>query len=111
MLQADEFSSVFSFRRAVAGEFFQVQFKPNGRGHPRLGMIVPKKTERLAVYRNFTKRIIRELFRTRCLEINGLDIVVRLRKPFRGDKLIQVRQELHELIGKVIDVAVVDRTD
>jgi len=111
LLKADEFSSVFSFRRAVFGEFFQVQVRPSGREHPRLGMIVPKKTERRAVYRNLAKRIIRECFRTRSGEIGGADVVVRLRKSFRRDRAGEARQELHILISRVAHVPALDRTD
>lgn len=111
MLKADEFSSVFSFRRAVFGEFFQIQVRPNGGEHPRLGMIVSRKTERRAVYRNLAKRVIRECFRTRRAEIGGVDVVVRLRKPFRRDGAGEARQELHKLIGRVAHVPALDRTD
>lgn len=111
MLRADEFSSVFSFRRAVFGEFFQIQVRPNGRMHPRLGMIVSKRIERLAVYRNLAKRIVREVFRAHCREIDGLDLVVRLRKPFRRDRAAEARLELCKLIGRATHVSDPDRSD
>lgn len=111
LLKPAEFSSVFNFRCAVVGKYFQIQFRPNGKEHSRLGMIVAKKSERLAVHRNFTKRVIRELFRTHHCDIIGLDIVVRLRKPFREEMAIQARQELRELIGKVAHVAASGGTD
>ena len=111
MLKADEFSSVFSFRRAVFGEFFQIQVRPNGMLHPRLGMIVSKKIERLAVYRNLARRIVREVFRTHAGELSGLDLVVRLKKPLRRDAASGARQELCKLVGRASHVSSSDRAD
>ncbi|HQT26366.1 MAG TPA: ribonuclease P protein component [Burkholderiales bacterium] len=111
LLKADEFSSVFSFRRGVSGEFFQIQVKPNGLSHPRLGMVVGRKTEKLAVNRNFAKRVVREYFRANPEKFEGLDVVVRLRKPLRKACPAVVRQELHELASRVGHVASLDRAD
>ena len=111
MLKADEFSSVFSFRRSFIGEFFQVQVRPNGRAHPRLGLVVSRKMEKRAVYRNLAKRIVREYFRMHLNEFWGLDVVVRLRKPFRRDGLAEARLDLQKLAVRVAHGAALDRTD
>ncbi|MCY3627614.1 MAG: ribonuclease P protein component [Gammaproteobacteria bacterium] len=47
---------------------------PNNRGHPRLGIKVPKRRVRLAVHRNGVKRIVREWFRYS--SFGSYDIVV-----------------------------------
>jgi ribonuclease P protein component len=77
--KAEEFSSVIRFKCSSRSEFLQVFAKPNGLSHPRLGLIVAGKIERLAVGRNRVKRVLREAFRARQRDLDGLDLVVRLR--------------------------------
>ena len=69
LLQAAEFSAVFSARRSVRGESFDLLYKPNGGKGPRLGLVVAKKFARRAVMRNLLKRLARESFR---LAVPGL---------------------------------------
>ncbi len=111
LLKADEFSSVFSFRRGASGEFFQLQVRPNGLQHVRLGMVMGKKAARLAVDRNYAKRMVREYFRTNQARFEGLDVVVRLRKALGKTCPAVVRQELRELAERVANVASLDRAD
>jgi ribonuclease P protein component len=84
------------FRCAVSGEFLQVFAKPNDRAYPRLGLVVARKMERLAVDRNRIKRKLREAFRAQQGQLAGLDVVVRLRRPLRqtGSRLAQDAYEL-----------------
>lgn len=65
--------------RRVSGPNFQLCALPNGCGAARLGLIVGKKAEPLAVRRNYLKRLLREAFRRRLQEIGALDVVVQLR--------------------------------
>jgi ribonuclease P protein component len=50
--------------------------KPNELGHPRLGLTVPKKALKRAVWRNRIKRLTRESFRHQQHELPAIDIVV-----------------------------------
>lgn len=93
---------VIRFRCSVSSEFLQVFAKPNDRAHPRLGLIVARKIERLAVNRNRIKRELREVFRAQQGQLAGLDLVLRLRRPWRqagaglakdADKLIMQLQK------------------
>ncbi|MBA4143423.1 MAG: ribonuclease P protein component [Nitrosospira sp.] len=81
--KAEEFSSVIRFRCSASSEFFQIFAKPNDLAHSRLGLIVARKIDRLAVDRNRIKRLLREVFRARQLDLSGLDVVVRLRRTVR----------------------------
>jgi ribonuclease P protein component len=67
----------------VSSEFLQVFAKPNDRAHARLGLIIARKIERLAVNRNRIKRELREAFRAQQGQLAGLDLVLRLRRPLR----------------------------
>lgn len=109
LLEADEFSSVFSYRRTVSGMHLHLHYKPNGLGHGRLGLIVPKKIEKTAVGRNFVRRRAREAFRLRQESLKGLDLVFRLRKTV-GEGC-DLRRELDELLGRICNVEVADRID
>ena len=55
---------------------FTVLCRANEAGEARLGLAISKKHCRRAVGRNRIKRIIRESFRQRSAELQGLDIVV-----------------------------------
>jgi ribonuclease P protein component len=94
---AEEFSAVIRFRCSVSSEFLQAFAKPNDRAHPRLGLIVARKIERLAVNRNRIKRELREAFRAQQGQMAGLDLVLRLRRPLR-----QAGSGLAEEAGKLM---------
>ena len=50
----------------------------------RLGLVIGKRAVRRAVDRNRAKRVLRETFRTRRLELPWVDIVVQLTGPVGG---------------------------
>lgn len=79
---------------------FQVWFRPNGQHHARLGVVVSKRTAPRAVDRNFVKRLIREGFRRERQHLNGLDIVVKLRKKPVKAKARAMREELAVFFSK-----------
>ena len=56
-----------------------IQVRANGLGHPRLGLIVPKRILPRAVDRNRAKRLVREWFRRNQPRLEGNDLLVRLR--------------------------------
>jgi len=54
--------------------------RPNGLGHSRIGLVIPKKVVRCAVSRNRIKRVVRDTFRLRMVESTALDIVFLARR-------------------------------
>lgn len=94
LVKTDEISSVFSFNCRFSSEHFQVLVKPGDQNFARLAVIVSKKTARLAVSRNYIKRVSREIFRLQQHELSGLDIVVRARKSFSHADYPDITQEL-----------------
>ena len=54
--------------------------KRNALPYARLGLVVGKKNCRLATQRNSVKRILRESFRHRQLDLAGLDLIALARK-------------------------------
>lgn len=53
----------------------------NGQRCARLGLAIARKQLRLAVQRNRIKRVVRDAFRHRRTQLDGLDIVVMARHP------------------------------
>ena len=68
---------------------------------PRLAVMVAKKTARLAVKRNYMRRVVREYFRTHLGEIALLDIVVRVKKPFIRQDFSTISPEISDVVGKL----------
>ncbi len=95
--KADEFSSVFKFRRIKTGFFLKIYSKPNSLSHSRVGLIVSKRINKLANKRNYMKRTIRELFRNNQIKWHGHDIIIRVEKYFTKDDYIKVVQEFNLL--------------
>ena len=101
MIKTDDFSSVFNFRKRISGRFLAIHYRYNQLGWPRLGLVIGKKTARLAVQRNYMRRVLRELFRTRQADLAPVDLVVRSQRMFTRADYAQIRQEFGELLGKV----------
>jgi ribonuclease P protein component len=63
--------------------------------------VVGKKHSRLAVERNYMKRVLRELFRTNQLDLLSLDLVIRPQKPFIAINYSAIEQEFVMLLNKL----------
>ncbi len=75
--------------------------RPNGLGQARIGIVTSKKVAPRAVDRNRIKRMVREVFRGCRRSLDGLDVVVRLKRcPPRGSGN-QARAELLRLLAEL----------
>lgn len=77
LLNSGDFQQVFdsaSFR--ISHQHLLLLACHNGRGFPRLGLVVAKKHLRLAVDRNRIKRLCRESFRKRQVDLADLDLII-----------------------------------
>lgn len=97
LLKADEFSSVFLFRKVRFGTYLKIYLRPNELDNSRLGLIVSKKVHKRAVRRNYMKRVIRESFRLNYALWNNYDIVVRVQKCFTQDDFLAITAEFMRL--------------
>lgn len=98
LLKTDDFSSVFALRCQKSRAWLQVLRADNGLGHPRLGLVVGKKTAKRANKRNYMKRSVREWFRLHRHALGAEDIVVRVRQPFGPAEQAQVWRVLDQLL-------------
>lgn len=79
LLKPAQFKLVFQQPIRLSDDYFRILARVNGMRQHRLGMAVSKKACAKAVGRNRIKRVVRENFRTRMLELStdsSLDIVV-----------------------------------
>ncbi len=76
LLTKAHYQHVFSRPERSADPCFTVLARPNGLGHPRLGLAVSRKAARRAVERNRAKRLVRESFRYHQQALGSLDLVV-----------------------------------
>lgn len=100
--KADEFSSVFAFRKVKVGKYFKLHYMPNMLPNSRLGFMVSKKIAKRANQRNYMKRFIREFFRSQQSDWNSVDLIVRVQKKFTKHDYIMVYCELQQLIKQFI---------
>lgn len=98
LLTPRHFKAVFdSPTGKVPGKNLLILARENGLDHPRLGLVIGKKSVKLAVQRNRLKRLMRDSFRLNQHLLAGLDIVIVARK---GLSEIE-NPELHQHFGKL----------
>ena len=102
LIKTDDYSSVFNLRKRIASTYLVIRFKPNVLNHPRLGLIVAKKTAKLAVNRNYMRRVLRELFRLNQHQLPALDLVVQVQKAFKKTDFMLIKQEFEQLMRKLV---------
>ncbi|MBF7144384.1 MULTISPECIES: ribonuclease P protein component [Pseudomonas] len=81
LLVPKQFKAVFDSPTAkVPGKHLLILAKDNQLDHPRLGLVIGKKSVKLSVQRNRIKRVIRDSFRHHQVALEGWDIVIVARK-------------------------------
>jgi len=101
MIKTDDFSSVFNFRKRFSLKYLVMHYQPNNLQRARLGLVVGKKTAKLAVSRNYMRRVLREFFRLNQNDICHVDLIIRVQKKFDKVDFIQIKQEFDSLIYKL----------
>ncbi|MDP1522470.1 ribonuclease P protein component [Methylotenera sp.] len=101
MIKTDDFSSVFNFRKRISTQYLAIHYQPNMHQRARLGLVVGKKTAKLAVNRNYMRRVLREFFRLNQHQICHVDLIIRVQKKFGRGDFIQIKQEFDFLISKL----------
>lgn len=76
LLQSAQFDRVFAQPSKINASKLTVLARGNDLPHPRLGLIISKRSIRAAVERNRIKRLIREAFRHLQDRLGGVDVIV-----------------------------------
>jgi ribonuclease P protein component len=108
LTKTDEFSSVFSFRKALRSTTFLLHYRPRGieqAGGARLGLVVAKRFLRRSVDRNLIRRVIREAFRKKHSDLPFNDFIVRLAvKPALPLDRSALAEEIRRLLEKIRNI-------
>ncbi len=101
MIKTDDFSSVFNFRKRISSSYLAIHYHANTLQRARLGLVIGKKTAKLAVSRNYMRRVLREFFRLNQHQICHADLIIRVQKKFSKVDFFQIKQEFNSLIEKL----------
>lgn len=96
-----DFATVFSEGARARSENFVLYSKPNGLGHPRLGVSVGKKASPSSVRRNRMKRMLREIFRNNKSAFFSNDVVVVVKNDVSDRKSGELLPEITGLAEKM----------
>ena len=97
LLTPEHFKNVFNEPVRAASPHLTLLAKVNSLGHPRLGLTVPKKVLKRAVWRNRIKRLTRESFRHKQHELPAIDIVVNAKSGIGKLDNAEITQLLEKL--------------
>jgi ribonuclease P protein component len=75
--------------------------RPNDGSHARLGIITSKRVARRAVDRNRARRLVREAFRQMRHRLDGIDLVVQLRRCPAGGLDAAAGAEIAKLLEEL----------
>lgn len=101
MIKTDDFSSVFNLRKRIANKHLVMRYGPNNNNNVRLGLVVSKKTAKLAVNRNYMRRVLRELFRLNQHNLPAIDLIIQVQKVFKKPDFLTISQEFDFLCKKL----------
>ena len=108
LTKTDEFSSVFSFKKALRSTTFLLHYRPREieqAGGARLGLVVAKRYLRRSVDRNLIRRVVREVFRKQHSDLPTNDFIVRLAvKPALPLDRGALAGEIRRLLEKIRNI-------
>lgn len=87
--------------KSSANKWFVVYVRGNEGGTSRLGVVASKRIMPTAVSRNFTKRLVREVFRLNLSADSAWDVVVRARKQLGPNTSAEGRLALKQLLQAI----------
>ncbi len=98
LLTPQQFKAVFdSAKNKVPSKSVLLLARDNQLEHPRLGLVIGKKSVKLAVERNRIKRQIRESFRHNQNILDGVDIVIVARRGIADLSNTELRQQFDKM--------------
>lgn len=78
-----------------------IHYRPNEVQTARLGVVVAKRLAKRAAVRNLVKRIVREQFRKRRVDLPTLDLVVRLNARVDDATRAMLNEDIVQLFGRL----------
>lgn len=103
LLSPSEFKPLFDQPQwRASSQHFLLLVSENGLAAPRLGIVIGKRRVKRAVDRNLLRRLLRESFRHRSVELTGLDVVVLVRADLRHPDKRLISEELGKVWTKLL---------
>jgi len=99
--KADEISSVFDLKQRISCGHIVMHLRENQQQLTRCAIMVSKKVAQLAVARNYMRRVVKQFVRDRQNEFSGLDLVIRVVRPFTREDHAAVNKELENLLQQI----------
>jgi len=96
-----EFEAAYAQGRRLGDGFFGLVVRQNRAEGPRLGLAIAAKVAGNAVERNRIRRVIRESFRLRQLDLPPVDLIVSARARVRAARNDELRASLESLWDRV----------
>jgi ribonuclease P protein component len=94
-----EFRQVRQQGRSIASRLLVLAWAPNKLGRPRVGFVVSKRVSKLAVERNYIKRLLSEAMRHSLPRLsNGWDVVLNARDRATTADLHTLEQDIVNLL-------------
>jgi ribonuclease P protein component len=97
-LRREHYGEALTAGRARTQRYFTLYVRPNGEPLARIGIITSKRVAPRAVDRNRMKRLVRETFRSMRQRLQGVDIVVQLRRCPPRSSTAAARTEVARLL-------------
>ncbi len=105
LLTPRHFKAVFdSPTGKVPGKNLLILARENGLDHPRLGLVIGKKSVKLAVQRNRLKRLMRDSFRLNQQMLAGWDIVIVARRGLGETENPELHQHFAKLWKRLVRI-------
>ena len=103
LVNSDEFTAVFNHKKRLSSKNLFLYYCPNKIGKNRLGFVVPKRIERLAVRRNYMRRSLRETFKNIFNSNNNysFDFIMSIKKTFYKKDFYAVKAQVEKLFLKL----------
>ena len=103
LVNSDEFTAVFNHKKRLSSENLFLYYRPNEMGKNRLGFVVPKRIEKLAVRRNYMRRSLREIFKSTFKSNHhySFDFIVSIKKTFYKDDFHSLKAQVDSLFLKL----------
>jgi len=101
LLTPQAFKWVFSRAQRLSCGYFTLLHRKQTLGHPRLGLVIAKKSLKRSVDRNRFKRICRDQFRQYQHLLSSRDMVIISRKPLKQFESQKLHQQLNQLFQEL----------
>jgi len=98
---AGAFEAVFRSGQRNEGDFLQLVSMPAARANGRVGFVIGAKALPKAVDRNRVRRMLRVVLRERRQSIDGIDLIVRVKRPVTRSEFPCVVAEARRMLSSL----------